>query len=798
MRKRKKLVGVLMIVASLIIMQLPVSEADAASSSASDFRIEGGTLVKYRGTDKNVSVPDTVKTIAQGAFEDDTNVELVVLPNSVKQIESYAFWGCENLDTVVLGKGLTAVGDYAFAGCAGLEQMTIPSSVTSIGIQAFGDCVNLKDISIPPETTSIHETAFDGCYQLTIHSEAGSAADTFATAFYERLKEKPEYEDVPGYNKPEDETDQEPEGNAPSATPGPGQSPTDPGETPTPEPDREPEQTPVPDPVIPTPEPDYSNGLELGSTKVVGNSAVVFLNPGSGNVLGGENPAVPSEELPTAASDYMDVSLEEGIAKYAIVDQILVADHAFYRSQEMQDVVLPQTIREIGQFSFARSSLESIVFPQGMEKVSYGAFYHCDNLKEVSLPDSIQSVEPKAFDHTAWVDTFLQGGSNGQTTEGMSDYLVSGGVLVAYRGTGSEAVIPDGVRVIAAEAFLGHEELESVIMPDSLRVIGEGAFENCTGLEQIVLKEGLEQIKDRAFSGCGNVGTVSVPASVKTLGLGAFDGLQVEYAGEAPGQTFEESATRLSNEAYRILEEEGEQKESKKPEGENETADSAEPKDQTTDNGESGNASQEGETERAETGAGVTVSGVEGAFASLAGAGRSYRLQIDQAQSPEPMEKACMRAFRSEMPQGMVVYDLQLSDSSDIPLTKLGHQELTVALPLPEHLQGQNIRVFILDRNGQIEVLPADRVRINGKDAVWFETNKVSMIGIYGTGEADQEEDLLEVTMDMIRMSAGPGADPAQERNRAYLVLFQWCAAGAVLLMGIGLLLPGGKKRRKA
>ena len=335
-------------------------------------------------------------------------------------------------------------------------------------------------------------------------------------------------------------------------------------------------------------------------------------------------------------------------------------------------------------------------------------------------------------------------------------------------------------------------------MPDSLRVIGEGAFENCTGLEQIVLKEGLEQIKDRAFSGCGNVGTVSVPASVKTLGLGAFDGLQVEYAGEAPGQTFEESATRLSNEAYRILEEEGEQKESKKPEGENETADSAEPKDQTTDNGESGNASQEGETERAETGAGVTVSGVEGAFASLAGAGRSYRLQIDQAQSPEPMEKACMRAFRSEMPQGMVVYDLQLSDSSDIPLTKLGHQELTVALPLPEHLQGQNIRVFILDRNGQIEVLPADRVRINGKDAVWFETNKVSMIGIYGTGEADQEEDLLEVTMDMIRMSAGPGADPAQERNRAYLVLFQWCAAGAVLLMGIGLLLPGGKKRRKA
>ena len=384
MRKRKKLVGVLMIVASLIIMQLPVSEADAASSSASDFRIEGSTLVKYRGTEKNVSVPDTVKTIAQGAFEDDTNVELVVLPNSVERIESYAFWGCENLDTVVLGKGLSAVGDYAFAGCSGLKQMTIPASVTSIGIQAFGDCVNLKDISIPPETTAIHETAFDGCRQLTIHSEAGSAAETYAEAFYERLEEMPEYEDVPDYNRPGDGTDQGQEGDSPSGTPGPGQDTSVPIPSPSPgsdpgtgqTPTQDPEQTPVPDIVIPTPEPDYSSGLELGSTKVVGNSAVVFLNPGSTNVLEGKASVVSSEEVPPVADDYMDTSLVEGIAKYAIVDQSVVADQAFYRSRELTDVVLPDGIREIGQFSFARSSLESMVIPQGVEKISYGAFYH--------------------------------------------------------------------------------------------------------------------------------------------------------------------------------------------------------------------------------------------------------------------------------------------------------------------------------------------------------------------------------------------------------------------------------------
>ena len=70
--KRKKLkLGVLMLVTALIIMQLPVSEADAAAS-ASDFKIEGSTLVKYRGKEKNVSVPKTVTSIGRGAFEDNT------------------------------------------------------------------------------------------------------------------------------------------------------------------------------------------------------------------------------------------------------------------------------------------------------------------------------------------------------------------------------------------------------------------------------------------------------------------------------------------------------------------------------------------------------------------------------------------------------------------------------------------------------------------------------------------------------------------------------------------------------
>ena len=67
-------------VTALIIMLLPEADAEA---SASDFRMDGSTLVKYVGKDKNVSVPNTVEVIGRGAFEDNTNIELVVVPNSV-------------------------------------------------------------------------------------------------------------------------------------------------------------------------------------------------------------------------------------------------------------------------------------------------------------------------------------------------------------------------------------------------------------------------------------------------------------------------------------------------------------------------------------------------------------------------------------------------------------------------------------------------------------------------------------------------------------------------------------------
>ncbi|MCM1214330.1 MAG: leucine-rich repeat domain-containing protein [Lachnospiraceae bacterium] len=720
MRKRKRLSGILLIIAALIIMQLPVSEADAASSSASDFKIESGVLVKYRGTETNVSIPDTVEVIGEGAFEDNTRVELVVVPNSVRRIESYAFWGCDNLDTVVLGKGLTEVGDLAFAGCGGLEQMTIPSNILSIGVSAFADCVNLRDVSIPPETTSIHESAFDGCYRLTIHCQPGTVADKFAQEFYERQKEMPEYQDVPEY----------PDGDHAG----------DSTATPTPAPDNDadiPSTTPVP-------------GNVLGSTQIVGNRAVFFIDsklpevmssleglPSTGEVFG------PVGSLAQAAS--------EGVSKYTVIDNRIIADQAYYRDGGLGEVQIPAGISELGQFSYARSSITDVTIPLGTKVISYGAFYHCDSLKRVSLPDSITLVEPKAFSYTPWLKDFLDGAAVEGNESGDEDYLISGGVLVAYRGTEAQAVIPDGVRVIAAEAFRDHTELESVIIPDSVTVIGEGAFEGCGNLTALTLGSQVQQVKDRAFDGCG-LQQVMLPESVTEVGIRAFGDTEVSFAGEAfeIPNSYETTATRLSNEDYRNL------------------------------TGEPGEA-------------GVTVVGMEHAYAELEGAARSYTLAVTHIDDISALEQACIRSFNTSVPENMAAYDLTLIDSSAVPITKLGHQILTVVLPVPENLSGQRLQVLTLDRNGQPELLEAERGMMDGVESVRFQTNHLSPFGIYGLGADDTQAELQELSVELTSQSGGPGVGKSGSAAFASKMV----VSGLALALGVLLIVAGTVRRSR-
>ena len=425
MNHKKWLVVIALAATALILTHLPVSEADAAAS-ASDFQTQGSTLVKYRGTEERVTIPDTVEVVGESAFENNQKVQFVVIPKSVKRLDAYVFWGCNNLEEVVLGKGLTAVDEYSFAECTGLKQITIPENIQSIDAQAFAGCVNLTDIYIPATVTGIAEDAFLNCDNVTIHADEGSVAAQFAQKLAEQKSRDPLVTAAPV--------------QTPTAVSGPDtQATTEPVSTATPAP----AATPVP-------------GNVLGSTIIVGNHALVMVHPGEEKVQQGYTEPEAGQET----GEEQDITAETENGK--------IPEWMYYRNQSVGAVTIPEGTTEIGRFAFSRSSLRTVTIPEGVTVIDYAAFYHCDNLDNVVLPDTVTTVGAKAFTHTGWLNHFEE--------NSMDDFLISGDILIAYKGNLPKVVIPDGVRVIAEEAFRNHTELKKVHLPASVTDIGNDAF----------------------------------------------------------------------------------------------------------------------------------------------------------------------------------------------------------------------------------------------------------------------------------------------------------------------------------
>ncbi len=90
----------------------------------------------------------------------------VSIPNSVTSIGNYAFDCCINLTSVTIPNSVTSIGISAFYWCSGLTSVTIPNSVTSIGIQAFLGCSGLTSVSIGKNVTYIQYGLFKGCTSL--------------------------------------------------------------------------------------------------------------------------------------------------------------------------------------------------------------------------------------------------------------------------------------------------------------------------------------------------------------------------------------------------------------------------------------------------------------------------------------------------------------------------------------------------------------------------------------------------------------------------------------------------------
>ena len=94
---------------------------------------------------KNTVIPEGIKSIGRRAF-DGTYIASAPMPNSLKSIADYAFQSCSHLTSVVIPDSVTSIGAYAFRMCSNLTTVSLGSSVRMVGTEAFANCARMTDM----------------------------------------------------------------------------------------------------------------------------------------------------------------------------------------------------------------------------------------------------------------------------------------------------------------------------------------------------------------------------------------------------------------------------------------------------------------------------------------------------------------------------------------------------------------------------------------------------------------------------------------------------------------------------
>ncbi len=117
---------------------------------------------------KNSTIPNSVTTIGDYAFNNCDSLNMVTIPNSVNSIGNFAFSSCTGLTSVTISNSVTTIGDYTFNNCNSLNTVDIPNSVNSIGKGAFQNCYSLSSVTIGNSVTTIGDYAFNNCDRLNM------------------------------------------------------------------------------------------------------------------------------------------------------------------------------------------------------------------------------------------------------------------------------------------------------------------------------------------------------------------------------------------------------------------------------------------------------------------------------------------------------------------------------------------------------------------------------------------------------------------------------------------------------
>jgi len=190
------------------------------------------------------------------------------------------------------------------------------------------------------------------------------------------------------------------------------------------------------------------------------------------------------------------------------------------RDLGLTSVVMPDTVKSIGDFAFYNNKIASLKLPSSLTSLNSYAF-GTNLLSSVVIPDQLTNISRYAFNKNQLTSVTL-----GRSVAVIDSQAFSENALTAID-------FPQSLTSLGYNAF-AFNSLSSVTIPDRVTAIDDGAFRNNTSITSVKLSSSLQSIGPNAFLNA-SLSELRIPASVTSIGNAAFPGAKKIYMeGNAP------------------------------------------------------------------------------------------------------------------------------------------------------------------------------------------------------------------------------------------------------------------------
>lgn len=263
----------------------------------------------------------------------------------VTKIYDNAFYDNRNIQSVIIPDSITTIGKSAFAYCDNLTNVVIPDSVTTIGGSAFSDCDSFTSVVIPDSVTSLGHAVFFACDNLT-HVVIGNGVTSISNQIVDYC----------------------------------------------------------PQLVFNT----YGNCKYLGNPD---NPYVALIEVTATNLSGyaihGDTKVIADSAFSGCSrlsNIYItDVGAWCGISNlYELLGCNSLEKRLYLNGELVTDLVIPEGVTEIKGYAFYRFSFTSVVIPDSVTSIAYGAFEYCDDLTCVYYQGTADEWNAISIDSCNW------------------------------------------------------------------------------------------------------------------------------------------------------------------------------------------------------------------------------------------------------------------------------------------------------------------------------------------------------------------------------------------------------------